>query len=686
MRPTLPCLACATLTAAASLGAEIHWDGGAGNTLWSQAGNWSGDTVPLPGDTVWFDAASGVPANLTLDTSYPDTGAPINLVFAAGADLAIHAAVGRELYVGSLSVLDAQGYTLHVPRNGTQSASGTMPAAGAVWHIAEGGTLTVLEDFGSKALATGEWSKTGPGTLRLGAVTWGTLSLPRLRYRALGGVTEFGYYLGAAANGITEVAPDATIRFLCYNPEATLATVGSMVYTAGVTGMAGTIDLGGFDQRFRALSGPSSGRIVGNGGIETVVFTLGVADFTNYAVQEADGAFAGSIEDGATGRLRLVLQGARAGYTQTLSGTSHFTGGTQVRSGRLLLAHATDTLADTGDVLVNGGTLDLGGASDVVGAVTVIAGDILGNGGTLQAASLTVDNAQAARIGPNLRIEGRATKTGAGSLALGGDLSVGEELEILSGAVNLEGGTVTGNVSLRGGALTGGTYSGVIAVNGTEGFGGRVAAEGELWASMTTVFTPGLVIDGSLHAMLSSFNGGPVTLNGTHELVWWFGVNRFECGLTYGASAIVNWSVSPEMAASYVDGSSEGERGVVFGAVDVGGPGLLITEGATLRVSADTGGGDSFWFNPRVFKVIGATAPDAITGLFRLEVMPGSDSEGWSLGQTSDGLYLYWSGQAQPAAVPEASAMGAAAGTFLLVEAWRRRRRATKDPASRRGR
>src|SRR5713101_3921984 len=35
--------------------ATATWDGGAGTALWSDAANWSGDTLPVNGDTVEFD-------------------------------------------------------------------------------------------------------------------------------------------------------------------------------------------------------------------------------------------------------------------------------------------------------------------------------------------------------------------------------------------------------------------------------------------------------------------------------------------------------------------------------------------------------------------------------------------------------------------------------------------------------
>src|SRR6184192_2741647 len=52
------------------------WDGGGSTNNWSEAANWSGDTVPGTADTVVFDGTST--KNATIDTNISVTGIQIN--------------------------------------------------------------------------------------------------------------------------------------------------------------------------------------------------------------------------------------------------------------------------------------------------------------------------------------------------------------------------------------------------------------------------------------------------------------------------------------------------------------------------------------------------------------------------------------------------------------------------------
>jgi autotransporter-associated beta strand protein len=85
--------------------------------------------------------------------------------------------------------------------------------------------------------------------------------------------------------------------------------------------------------------------------------------------------------------------------TATLTGENTYTGGTTVSGGTLVLGHATNTLADGGEVTVNGGTLDLNTNSDTVGAVTMFSGAINGSGGaTLTGTSYEVHSGSVSAI------------------------------------------------------------------------------------------------------------------------------------------------------------------------------------------------------------------------------------------------------------------------------------------------
>lgn len=133
------------------------------------------------------------------------------------------------------------------------------------------------------------------------------------------------------------------------------------------------------------------------------------------------------------GAGRLVKSGSGA---LTLGGHNSYGGGTIVKEGTLV-ASSADALG-TGSVLVSGGTLSLGGATDIV-----IGGDYTQSGGTL-----AVDPKKAA-----LRIKGNAVLDGATlKLAFDGGAPVtGTRLDVIS-ANGLTGTFATidaGNVKVR---------------------------------------------------------------------------------------------------------------------------------------------------------------------------------------------------------------------------------------------
>ena len=156
--------------------AEISWDNQGPNSSWSTAANWSSDVLPAGGDTILFTETSTIPALISVNTSYPDTGSALNLYFSAGHDMTLRGTTGAEFYVNSITIADAHCYTLDISVNGRQAASGTMPMSQAVWDVAEGGTLLIKNAFGTKLGASGSFTKVGTGTLRLGEAIVGNLA------------------------------------------------------------------------------------------------------------------------------------------------------------------------------------------------------------------------------------------------------------------------------------------------------------------------------------------------------------------------------------------------------------------------------------------------------------------------------------------------------------------------------
>jgi autotransporter-associated beta strand protein len=128
----------------------------------------------------------------------------------------------------------------------------------------------------------------------------------------------------------------------------------------------------------RISSDPASGSGTISGNISgstagTKILTLGGTGATN-------GNLSGSISDGS-GTVSIT----QAVGNFTLSGANTYTGGTIVSGGSLILSGSGTTGATTGALTVNGGTMNLGGLAQTVGAFT-IGGGTIGNG-TLTAAS-----------------------------------------------------------------------------------------------------------------------------------------------------------------------------------------------------------------------------------------------------------------------------------------------------------
>lgn len=137
--------------------------------------------------------------------------------------------------------------------------------------------------------------------------------------------------------------------------------------TDALTVNGGILDLNGFSDTLGTLT-LASGTISNSGAASTLSATDIIAQ-------------SGSISAGlGGGKLTKTTAG-----TVTITGVQSYTGGTQIDEGILVL-DGTDLLSPTGAVLVNGGSLDISGHNNQVGALTLAGGSIVNTGG---AADLT---------------------------------------------------------------------------------------------------------------------------------------------------------------------------------------------------------------------------------------------------------------------------------------------------------
>jgi outer membrane autotransporter protein len=249
----------------------------------------------------------------------------------------------------------------------------------------------------------------------------------------------------------------------------------------------------------------------------------------------------GTINDGGSfGGTGASLVKVGTG-TLTLSGANTYTGGTTINAGALSIS-ADNNLGDTaGPLALNGGTLQITAAGVMLSPTRAVS---LGAGGG------TFDVTQSASISSGISGAGGLTKTGAGTLSLGG-------ANTYSGGTTVNAGTLQllpGASLSAGGALTvnGGTFNtggNNLSVGVLSGSGGVIAMPGGVLtadsASNTTlaaalIGTGSLVKQGSGLLNLTGANTytGPTSVNaGT------LAVNgSITSNVTVGASATLGGS------------------------------------------------------------------------------------------------------------------------------------------------
>jgi fibronectin-binding autotransporter adhesin len=320
------------------------------------------------------------------------------------------------------------------------------------------GTVT----FSSPILAFGANPLTvnGTGTTRLAA----TASTYTGATRVNGGILEVTRLAtGSANSSIGNPASTAADRLLLGNG-TTLRFVG---------------DGSGNDTTDRnwTLNGTSDGDSAtldaSGAGTETVTFSTtsspayGTSNQTrtiNLAgTNTSNNTLAANIANNGTGAVSLTKSGSG---TWVLTGSSTFTGTTRIDVGTLVLGHATNTIANTSAVNVNGGTLSIGANSDTVGTVTLTSGSITGTSGVLTGTSYDVRSGSISAILGGTGVALAKTTSGIVTLS---------SVSTYTGATTVSAGTlvVNGNIStstlttVQTGATLGGTGTlGAITING----------------------------------------------------------------------------------------------------------------------------------------------------------------------------------------------------------------------------
>ncbi|MFO1532025.1 MAG: autotransporter-associated beta strand repeat-containing protein, partial [Kiritimatiellia bacterium] len=240
-----------------------------------------------------------------------------------------------------------------------------------------------------------------------------------------------------------------------YGGNSTYTLIGGTLTARAIQGGGGggwwdrgiTLNLGGGTLRAGASFTMNANTVNltgvnGNATIDTQAFTL----TSNYGFSGA-----GGLVKNGPGTLRL-------------NGVSPYAGGTFINDGTLELGHATNTLANTGAITINGAAacLALGGNADTVGAVTLKNGSITGTSGVLTATGYAVESglisAGLAGVGAGL------IKSTAGTVTLGGANTYTGATQVNEGTLIISGSTsATGLIIVSaGGTLGGGGQGGTV--------------------------------------------------------------------------------------------------------------------------------------------------------------------------------------------------------------------------------
>ncbi|QIF02857.1 autotransporter-associated beta strand repeat-containing protein [Roseimicrobium sp. ORNL1] len=356
-----------------------------------------------------------------------------------------------------------------------------------------GGTITTNRVI--KGAGTGTFNFNG-GTLKANATNATFMT----------GLTNAFVYSGGAK--IDSGGFDITIAQPLQAP--TGSGVSSIAVTDGGSGYVDTpvvVLSGGSGSGATAIatvvSGVVTGFVITNPGTGYVVGD--VLTVTLHGGGATTAATAGTISLAANTSGGLTKSGAGV---LTLSGTNTYTGGTSITGGTLALGHATNTLADTGTVTVNGGALDIGANAETVGGLTLVSGSITGTTGVITASSYSMQSGTVSGI---LGGSGALTKTTAGSVSV-------TSANTYTGATTVSAGRLLANNAT--GSATG-TGNVIVESAGRLGGIGRVGVLGG--TQSITVNSGGVIEVGNTGDIasetldLATSGAGTISLLGTLE-------------------------------------------------------------------------------------------------------------------------------------------------------------------------
>ncbi|WP_232530116.1 Calx-beta domain-containing protein [Rosistilla oblonga] len=316
------------------VGAAVAWDGGGGDNHWSTAANWSGDTLPSPGDHLLFEAGADQSTNVN-DLA---PGTEFGSILIAGNNYKISgSSVKLAGGVTSSGSNNTFGLDIQLTDNGSigNSGSGTFSVQGAI--DLNGNDLSITTVSGTTRIQD---AISGAGDLVTGGngQTVFAASNPYTGSTSIAGGTlvvqdagGLGTADGATATG-TSLSNDAKLRLensITVADEHLTITTGGWVESIGDNSWNGDIDFGdstSSNNYLRAYGGSSLGlggdissvgygRLYATGG-GSIFFdgttTLRTLDSSQFIVSSATLAGSGSINNSNSSADYRISLGSNA--------------------------------------------------------------------------------------------------------------------------------------------------------------------------------------------------------------------------------------------------------------------------------------------------------------------------------------------------------------------------------------
>jgi autotransporter-associated beta strand protein len=320
------------------------------------------------------------------------------------------------------------------------SATNALIISGAISANSNG--LNIINNSTALLTVSGDISGTSNLFLKNNSTTSNGITLSGSSINNNGSIVNEGTGSGSvlissiisSASGVTQNSSSSSLTLSGANTYTGLTTVsaGSLIYgandvisdTGAININGGTLDLGAFND--------TVGMVVLNSG--NITSTTGILSSAAFAMQS------GSVDAilGGSGTLNKTTSGS-----VTFTKANNYTGLTTISEGSFI--YGADNVISTGDVTVDGGTLDLGMFNDTVGTVTLSSGNINGTTGTLT--STGTFEMQSGSVSAILAGFGNAlNKTTAGTVILSGNNNYTGTTTINDGTLQIGNGSTTGTL------------------------------------------------------------------------------------------------------------------------------------------------------------------------------------------------------------------------------------------------